>query len=529
MPIGSRLDRLLTPFRRLADALCDPARRDRTALGLIVFYVVAWTLYGALAKGSQGIHFDMAELADLSAHTVFGNAKNPPFAMWVTAAWFWIFPHSDWAFYLLAMSGVGVALWAAWRLFGVWLDGEKRVLALVVLTFLPLLTFHALKFNNNALMIPVWALTTLWFVRSYETRRSVDAALAGLAAAACMLTKYWSVFLIVGLAAAALFDRRRDVYFRSSAPWITAGVGLLALAPHLAWLVGNRFPSFNYALAAHGGRTVGGAIKSSLSYLGGVAAYAAIPTMIALAAARPPVAALADMGLPSDDRARFAAVAFWTTLLLPVAVALGLGTELLALWTMPAWTLLPVLLLWSPKLTVTRDALARVLALAILFPVGAVLAGPIVAFAIHRAPEPGASVYYQPVAQATQRAWRGVSGSPLRYIGGDGDLVYGVAFYLPDRPTAFPGLNRWIAPWVEPSDVARDGIALVCRAEDDGCVDRMRGYAANASRFSIDEVSLSNRYLGRDGVAKRFLIIVVAPQNLLASDHDDFGSFDPKS
>jgi hypothetical protein len=105
----------------------------------------------------------------------------------------------------------------------------------------------------------------------------------------------------------------------------------------------------------------------------------------------------------------------------------------------------------------------------------------------------------------------------LRYVGGDRDLVYGVAFYLPDRPTAFPELNRWMAPWVEPSDVARDGIALVCRAEDDGCVEKMRGYAANAARFSIDEVSLSGRYLGRDGAPERFLIIVVAPQNLLAA------------
>jgi 4-amino-4-deoxy-L-arabinose transferase-like glycosyltransferase len=516
MPIGSRLRGLLMPFQRLADALCDPVRRDRAALGLIVFYVAAWTLYGVLAKGSQGIHFDMAELADLSQHTVLGNAKNPPFAMWVTAAWFAIFPRADWAFYLLAMSGVGVALWAAWRLFGMWLDGEKRVLALLVLTFLPLLTFHALKFNNNALMIPLWALTTLWFVRSYETRRSIDAALAGLAAAACMLTKYWSVFLMAGLALAALSDRRRESYFRSKAPWITACVGVLALAPHLAWLVSNRFPSFAYALAVHGGRTVGGAIKASIGYLGGIAAYGAIPAAITLAAARPPGAVLADMLLPSDERVRFAAVAFWTSLLLPVAVALGMGTEIVALWTMPAWTLLPVLLLWSPKLTVTREALVRVLALAILFPVGAVLAAPFIALAIHRAPEPGAGAYYQPVAQATQQAWRAITGAPLRYIGGEGDLAYGVAFYLPDRPTAFPDLNRFMAPWVEPSEVTRDGIALVCPMEAEGCVEKMRGYAANASRFSIDEVALSNRYLGRDGAPKRFLIIVVAPQNLLA-------------
>jgi hypothetical protein len=40
-------------------------------------------------------------------------------------------------------------------------------------------------------LMPLWAATTLWFLRSFETRRPLDAALAGLAAAASMYGKYW--------------------------------------------------------------------------------------------------------------------------------------------------------------------------------------------------------------------------------------------------------------------------------------------------------------------------------------------------
>ena len=40
-------------------------------------------------------------------------------------------------------------------------------------------------------------------------------------AAGCMLGKYWSIFLLVGLVLAALIDRRRLQYFFSAAPWIT--------------------------------------------------------------------------------------------------------------------------------------------------------------------------------------------------------------------------------------------------------------------------------------------------------------------
>ena len=91
---------------------------------------------------------------------------------------------------------------------------------------MPFFNFHALKFNVNTVLLPLWAATTFWFLRSYKTRGAGWAALAGVGAAACMLGKYWSVFLLAGLVVAALIDRRRARYFRSAAPWITVAVGL---------------------------------------------------------------------------------------------------------------------------------------------------------------------------------------------------------------------------------------------------------------------------------------------------------------
>ena len=75
------------------------------------------------------------------------------------------------------------------------------------------------------MLIPLWAATTLWFLRSFEARDPLSAALAGVAAAAAMLGKYWSIVLLGGLAIAALGDARRSAYFRSPAPWITAAAG----------------------------------------------------------------------------------------------------------------------------------------------------------------------------------------------------------------------------------------------------------------------------------------------------------------
>ena len=62
------------------------------------------------------------------------------------------------------------ALWVAWRVSERYLDGEKRVAGLLLLTFIPFFNFHALKFNANTVLIPLWALTTWCFLRSFETR-----------------------------------------------------------------------------------------------------------------------------------------------------------------------------------------------------------------------------------------------------------------------------------------------------------------------------------------------------------------------
>ena len=100
--------------RRLAEqftaALADPVRGERTVVIVLVCYVALWTVYAVIAKGSQDIHYDMAEQFGLSHELAFGHAKHPPLAAAVVAAWFTIFPAADWAYYLLAVSDRGAGL-----------------------------------------------------------------------------------------------------------------------------------------------------------------------------------------------------------------------------------------------------------------------------------------------------------------------------------------------------------------------------------------------------------------------------------
>ena len=302
--------RVLAPIDRLVSALLDPARRERTAIIVLVSYAVLWTIYGAIAKSSHHLHFDMGEVVAWSREPSWGYPKHPPFSAWVAQAWFSVVPFADWSYYLLAMSSAALGLWIAWKLAADYLDPEKRVAGLAMLMLVPFFNFHALKFNANTVLIPLWAATTWWFLRSFETRSLVFAALAGLGAAASMHGKYWSIILLAALGIGALFDPRRAVYFRSATPWVTVAVGLIAMAPHLHWLLwSSQFAPFDYALDLHQA-TLGKAAYSSFRFLLGVVAFSAVPILVALAATRFNRAALLDTLWPPAGRRRTAVVIF---------------------------------------------------------------------------------------------------------------------------------------------------------------------------------------------------------------------------
>ena len=306
MSTARLLDRLAAPAERLLAALSDPARRERTAVVALVAYVAVWTLYAVLAKAGQDLHTDMTEMLAWSRELALGYPKHPPLAAWLVAAWFAVLPVAEWSFYLLAVSVAGASLWIVWKLFGDYLDGEKRALALVLMTFVPFFNFHALKFNANTILLPLWAATALCFLRSYEKRSVGWAALAGLFAAGSMLGKYWSVFLLLGLGIAALLDKRRVAYFRSAAPWVTIGVGAILVAPHAIWLLTAEFSPLTYATAIRSG-SGGHPLKSAGGYLAGALAYSAVAVLMALAAARPSLAAArpaAPPRLTSSGRGR---------------------------------------------------------------------------------------------------------------------------------------------------------------------------------------------------------------------------------
>jgi hypothetical protein len=313
---------------------------------------------------------------------------------------------------------------------------------------------------------------------------------------------------VLGLGLAALADLRRAAYFRSAAPWVTAAVGALVLAPHAAWLFANDFTTFDYATAIHASGFSAG-VLSVPGYLAGAAGYVALPVLLAFAAMRPDRAGFADMLVPASPQRRLAAVAFWGPLLLPAVVAPVTGVSITSLWTMSAWTLLPVVVLSSPLVAAGRRALLHIAALVIVMPPLMVLLAPAISIVIHRAGGSPAAVHSELLAERVAHEWRRRTNWPLRTVGGIPDLAHGVAFYLPGRPSALPAFSFKATPWLDIARVRREGMAIVCLAADPTCPLAAGALGLTGPRVDVE---ITRSHFGIAGRSERYTIVIVPPR-----------------
>jgi Dolichyl-phosphate-mannose-protein mannosyltransferase len=497
-------------FERLFDALTDPARCERTMLVALAGYLATWSLYATIAKSSQDIHTDMGEMVAWAHDAGLGTPKHPPLAAWLVGAWFDVLPRQDWAYYVFAILLATIALWIAWRLAGRYLPPDKRVAGIALLTLVPFYNFHAIKFNANAVLTPFWALTTWWFLRSFETRRVGWATLAGIAAAAAMLGKYWSVTLLAGLGLAALSDSRREAYFNSPAPYVTLAVGTILLTPHIDWLMTHQFVAFSYAVDAHPATFVTAAI-SALYFIGASLCYIAAPVVLTLFATRPGALAISDTLWPSDPERRTLVIAFAAPFAFAILIALLLTVQVESLWAISMMTLLPVVLLSSPLLSLPRRAAVGLVALAVIFPLLMLASSPLSAIYDHRKGVPNYASDYRLVARAVERAWRAHTDRPLRIVGSI-NFVNGIAFYFADQPSSLDIDDPTLTPWASDARIRREGLALVCPEAAPFCMRKLPGYAARYHAVADEHIVVSRRYLGIAGKPHRYEIVIILPQ-----------------
>lgn len=515
MSLAGWRDGVLTSIENLIDAGFHGRERNSGPLAFVALFILAWTAFQIVAFSSIGLHPDLTELFGWSRHPAAGYYKHPPLGALMTAAWFSVFPVRDWAYQLLAMTNAGAALLFTDLIARRYVSGGKRLTVLLLLLCMPFLQFHGQRFGANQVLLATWPLATYCFLRAFNTRDAFWSLAAGAAAALAMLGKYYSVFLIGGLILAVLSHPARWSYLRSLSPWLTVAAGFIVLAPHLRWLVETGYQPIVYAFSIHSSPSALKEFINAPRFLAVCAGYAALPVVIYWLLARPDRATVMDTIWPADPERRMLVVALAGFFLLPALSVFVFGVMLSSLWTMPAYFLLPIVLLSPPSVVLARRPVAifAVAMLAFTF-IAVVGIAPVLAVRNFTGNDEGDRAYLADLGRAVTNAWHDRLHRPLPIVLGATHLADGTGFYSPDHPDSAPDSVIAVAPWITPERLAREGYAAVCAAGDNDCVgraERARGtQAAPADRVIVD---ITPYFFGRSRAPARFTVLIFPPQS----------------
>lgn len=478
-PQGSR-PRSLPP--RVPVFMTDQSlsQRSRVMLPLLLIglFVVALTLHGYLSRPGLDRHGDMYENYAWGVLWQWGYFKHPPFFAWETAAWFLVFPKTDFFYYVLAGINAGVALVALWRIAVRFGGPAFQILVLALAMVMPPISFIGLNFNANAAMTPVWALLFLFYLRGIEHGRLGDAVAIGVFGGIAMLTKYHSVVMLAALLIHALTDApvRRLLLSRFG---LVATLSFAAVVtPHLLWLFGNDFLPITYA--AHQEDGEGPNLADSLLFLVTPLGYSALSFLIARSMRdlrdRFPVVPVDQVrGLWNRPEGRaLVHFAVWP-LVLTILLGFVADAQLSAVWGVPFYTAYAVIIALLVPPSYYEPRLRRAIGAILLF--CAILVG-IAPFWYRYELTLDAGYYNAPlpeIAAEVGHLWQDAGGSPGAVVFGQVALANAISFYSDLGLIALEADSFDVARhYMTPEDAQQRGMIGLCLHGDAACTERVK-------------------------------------------------------
>ena len=489
-----------------------PAERRETAivLGLLALNVILWTAYAAISHGSGAIHEDMTEAYVWGREFQLGYYKHPPFWAWIAGVWFLFMPAKAWAFFLLSVLNASIGLLGAWRLNGPFLQGSRRWTATLLLLLTPCYNFLAFKYNANAIFLSLWPWMAYFFVRAIDEGRARDSVAFGVLTAAAMLSKYYAVVLACSCLIAALLHPGRRRYFAGLSPYISIAVAALICAPHAWWLVANDLGPIRYVEGEIRGSLLDG-LGDGLRDLVGCVALFAVPVVYILLDRIVRSSSEGRGPAPPIDASRLrflAALALGPVLFTGLAGA-ALRVPVANTMSIGVMALLPAFLMQALRsgqghrlLKATSWSVAAVAGVALL-------ASPFIAYLKVRGGEDDVTQPRIEIAEAATKAWHDETGRPLAIVAGNSPYGDAVAFYSPDHPAEFIGMDFRRSPWITPEMLARKGFLALCLKGNAACIARARGLSAVPGK--VLSVKVIHQFRGLAGRPVDFDLFLAPP------------------
>lgn len=455
----------------------------RAALTAIALFCLAGVFFLTGLKAAQDVFIDAAEAYAWGQSFLGGYGRHPPMTGWIAGVWYSVFPAADWASYTLSRVMTFVTL-ASLYFIARRVAGPRRALFVVLMMMLyPLFHTKGERFNNYQLLLALLPLLVLVFLNAYEKRNVLWGVLLGLAAAACTLTIYSGLIGVAAMGLAALIHPNRMRFLRSPAPWVAAVVYLVALTPHVLWLIKWNYPTLQWASSL---AEQPGSVRHTLGYLGHHFVLVGIPIVVGAALLWPWRRALDGLAARQPDAFLVLVISTVLVFLAPAA-ALVMGSYLRLDWGNPLFFLVPLTLLVLASLLVTRRAVARAGIVTTVFTLILLIAAPIYPWVNYRMrPVGGSHAPYHEIAEELTKLWRTRFNSPLPIVVSGYEVAAYVVFYSPDHPKMYADFDPALSPWIDyPAELKRRGFVGVCPAYGPDCIARLDALDPAAEKVSV--------------------------------------------
>jgi hypothetical protein len=228
------------------NVLKDLWRRDPVVCAaLVIAAVVLFRLVVVIATPLE-IGPDEAQYWRWSRELAFGYYSKPPLIAWVIAASTAVFGDGEWAIRFFSPILHGLAAFFLFLLGRRAFSARIGAWSAAIYLLMPGVFLSSTIMSTDAVLLPAWAAAIYFLWRFRDGPAMGNAVLAGAAIGLAMLAKYAALYLYVGAAAAALFDKDMRKAMLSPAGAVLIVASLVVLGPNIWWNVANNFATVSH-------------------------------------------------------------------------------------------------------------------------------------------------------------------------------------------------------------------------------------------------------------------------------------------
>jgi 4-amino-4-deoxy-L-arabinose transferase-like glycosyltransferase len=427
---------------------------DRWLYLFISMHVIVWTVVPYLTRFT--LPLDAMEGTIWAQHLQWGYDKNPFLNGWLTRLALELSDQAEWGIYLFSQLSVAICFWAVWELGKKILPPVYALIAVMMLEGAQYYNLHAIDFNDNTIELSLWALTTLYFYNALQKQKASDWLLTGLFAGLGMMTKYYTVMLLIAMALFILINSAARRSFGKPTFYLGIVAFLAVMTPHIVWLFHHDFVTVNYALERISIPTILNHPNYSASFAWEQFAVFLPPLVLTLflMTGRQPMLTTQRVPVNSFNQ-QFLFFLGLLPYLLTVILSALTGIKLRAGWGEPLLSLWGIMVMAWLQPDITPAKFHRFMLIFFsLFALTAIL----YATSLLRGQTPSTANFPGKIIAATlTRSWHETEHTPLFYVAGSRWLAGNIAFYSHDKPSVYIDWDNKISPWVDENELRAKG------------------------------------------------------------------------